>query len=113
MSRLLFTHGAASRYLQSRLLDAMIRIHEDLHNLLVTPSKQRLAGVLLRLANPAPALDKPGHLPKIGQQMLADLVGTTRFRINYFMRRFRKTGFIVYNGGLQINNSPRSVAQRE
>jgi CRP/FNR family cyclic AMP-dependent transcriptional regulator len=58
--------------------------------------------------------DKPhGVLPKVPQEMLAEMVGTTRPRVNFFMNKFRKLGFIKYNGGLQVNTSLLSVVLHE
>jgi len=54
-----------------------------------------------------------GVLPKMSQEMLADMIGTTRSRVNFFMNKFRKLGFIKYNGGLQINTSLLSVVLHE
>ena len=89
------------RYLLSR----NIRIEEDLVDQLFNSSEKRLARVLLLLAN----FGKEGRpepvIPKISQQMLAEIIGTTRARVNFFMNRFRKLGFIDYNGGLHVHSS--------
>jgi CRP-like cAMP-binding protein len=78
-------------------------------NLLTSSAEQRLARVLLRLAH----LDKNGpttvEIPVLSDQVLAEMVGTTRPRINFFMNRFRKLGFIDYDGGLEVRQSLRKV----
>jgi len=81
--------------------------------LLTSSAEQRLARVLLRLAN----LDGKGpsvsELPTINHQVLAEMVGTTRSRINVFMNRFRKQGFISYNGGIDVHKSLRKVLRSQ
>jgi CRP/FNR family cyclic AMP-dependent transcriptional regulator len=91
------------------LLARNIRYEEDLVDQLFNSSEKRLARTLLLLARYGKE-DKPQRvLPKIPQEMLAEMVGTTRSRVNFFMNKFRKLGFIKYNGGLQINTSLLSV----
>jgi CRP-like cAMP-binding protein len=93
------------RYMLSR----NIRIEEDLVDQLFNSSEKRLARTLLLLARYGKE-DKPqGVLPKLSQEMLAEMIGTTRSRVNFFMNKFRKLGFIEYNGGLKINTSLLSV----
>ncbi len=91
------------------LLSRNRRLEEDLVDQLFNYSETRLARVLIRLAN----LGKEGKpdraLPKITQATLAEIVGTTRARISFFMNRFRKQGFIEYNPGLRVNSSLQSV----
>jgi CRP-like cAMP-binding protein len=93
------------RYVLSR----NIRIEEDLVDQLFNSSEKRLARVLLLLAN----FGKEGRpepvIPKISQQMLAEIIGTTRARVNFFMNRFRKLGFIEYNGELHVHSSLLNV----
>jgi CRP/FNR family transcriptional regulator, cyclic AMP receptor protein len=82
---------------------------EDLIDQLFNSSEKRLARTLLLLARYGKE-DKPRKvLPKLSQEMLAEMVGTTRSRVNFFMNKFRKLGFIDYNGGLQVNSSLLSV----
>jgi CRP-like cAMP-binding protein len=91
------------------MLQRNVRIEEDLIDQLFNSSEKRLARTLLLLARYGKQ-DKPQRvLPKIAQETLAEMVGTTRSRVNFFMNRFRKMGFIKYNGGLQINASLLSV----
>jgi CRP-like cAMP-binding protein len=89
----------------SHLLTRNIKIEEDLVDQLFNNSEKRLARVLLLLAN----FGKEGKpdlvIPKISQETLAGIVGTTRSRVSFFMNRFRKLGFIHYNGGLEIHAS--------
>jgi len=101
-------HALSDRFI-SFMLARNIRIEEDLIDQLFNSSEKRLARTLLLLARYGKE-DKPhGLLPKVSQEMLAEMVGTTRSRVNFFMNKFRKLGFIKYNGGLQINTSLLSV----
>ena len=91
------------------MLERNVRIEEDLIDQLFNSSEKRLARTLLLLARYGKE-DKPhGVLPKIPQETLAEMVGTTRSRINFFMNKFRRMGFIKYNGGLKIDASLLSV----
>jgi len=98
----------ADRFL-AHMLKRNIRIEEDLVDQLFNSSEKRLARTLLLLAR----YGKPGRshrtLPKISQQTLAEMVGTTRSRVNFFMNKFRKLGFIEYNGGVKVNDALLSV----
>jgi CRP/FNR family cyclic AMP-dependent transcriptional regulator len=76
--------------------------------LLTASAEQRLAGVLLRLDSLAEGSSAAAALT-VSHQVLSEMVGTTRSRINFFMNRFRKLGFISYNGGLEVHNSLRTV----
>jgi CRP-like cAMP-binding protein len=101
-------HEFSDRFI-SYMLSRNIRIEEDLVDQLFNSSEKRLARTLLLLARYGKE-DKPQRvLPKISQEMLAEMVGTTRSRVNFFMNKFKKLGFIKYNGGLQINTSLLSV----
>jgi len=101
-------HEFSDRFISYMLL-RNIRIEEDLVDQLFNSSEKRLARTLLLLARYGKE-DKPQRvLPKISQEMLAEMVGTTRSRVNFFMNKFRKMGFIKYNGGIQINSSLLSV----
>ena len=109
MIRVLHAEHALSDRFISYMLSRNIRIEEDLVDQLFNSSEKRLARTLLLLARYGKE-DKPhGMLPKISQETLAEMVGTTRSRVNLFMNKFRKMGFIHYNGGLQINTSLLSV----
>ncbi len=101
-------HEFSDRFI-SYMLSRNIRIEEDLVDQLFNSSEKRLARTLLLLARYGKE-DKPQRvLPKVSQEMLAEMVGTTRSRVNFFMNKFRKMGFVKYNGGLQINTSLLSV----
>jgi CRP/FNR family cyclic AMP-dependent transcriptional regulator len=93
------------RYLLSR----NIRIEEDLVDHLFNSSEKRLARVLLLLANFGKKGAPEPVIPKISQETLAEIVGTTRSRVSFFMNRFRKMGFIKYNGGLEVHSSLLNV----
>ena len=109
MIRVLHVEHAFSDRFISYMLSRNIRIEEDLVDQLFNSSEKRLARTLLLLARYGQQ-DKPQRvLPKISQETLAEMVGTTRSRVNFFMNKFRKLGFIKYNGGLQINTSLLSV----
>jgi CRP/FNR family transcriptional regulator, cyclic AMP receptor protein len=104
--------GFSDRFLQY-MLSRNIRIEEDLVDQLFNSSEKRLARTLLLLARYGKE-DKPqGVLPKLSQEVLAEMIGTTRSRVNFFMNKFRKLGFIEYNGGLKINTSLLSVVLHE
>jgi CRP/FNR family cyclic AMP-dependent transcriptional regulator len=101
-------HEFSDRFI-THMLSRNIRVEEDLVDQLFNSSEKRLARTLLLLARYG-TNDKPQMvLPKISQEMLAEMVGTTRSRVNFFMNKFRRLGFIKYNGGLQINTSLLSV----
>jgi len=113
MARLLREEpGFSDRFIEY-MLYRNIRIEEDLVDQLFNSSEKRLARTLLLLARYGKE-DKPqGVLPKLSQEMLAEMIGTTRSRVNFFMNKFRKLGFIEYNGGLKINTSLLSVVLHE
>src|SRR5712692_5259009 len=91
------------------LLARNIRYEEDLVDQLFNSSEKRLARILLLLAQFGKEGKPETIIPKISQETLAEMVGTTRARVNFFMNRFRKLGFIHYNGGLQIHSSLLNV----
>ena len=100
--------GFSDRFIEY-VLYRNIRIEEDLVDQLFNSSEKRLARTLLLLARYGNE-DKPhGVLPKLSQEMLAEMIGTTRSRVNFFMNKFRKLGFIEYNDGLKINSSLLSI----
>jgi CRP-like cAMP-binding protein len=97
-------HALSDRFL-THILARNIRVEADLVDQLFNSSEKRLARTLLLLARYG-KLEIPHRvLPKLSQEMLAEMVGTTRSRVNFFMNKFRKLGFIEYNGGLKINDS--------
>jgi CRP/FNR family cyclic AMP-dependent transcriptional regulator len=91
------------------LLARNIRYEEDLVDQLFNSSEKRLARVLLMLAHFGKEGVPETVVPRISQESLAEMVGTTRSRVSYFMNRFRKLGFIHYNGGLQVHSSLLNV----
>src|SRR3954466_3906164 len=91
------------------LLGRNIRYEEDLVDQLFNSSEKRLARVLLLLAHFGKEGVPETVIPKISQETLAEMVGTTRSRVSFFMNRFRKLGFIHYNGGLQVHSSLLNV----
>jgi CRP/FNR family transcriptional regulator, cyclic AMP receptor protein len=96
------------------LLARNIRMQEDLIDQLFNSSEKRLARALLLLANFGSTTRKPhATIPRISQETLAEMIGTTRSRVNFFMNRFRKLGFIEYNGGLTIKNSLLNIILHE
>jgi CRP/FNR family cyclic AMP-dependent transcriptional regulator len=102
----------ADRFL-THMLTRNIRIEEDLVDQLFNSSEKRLARTLLLLARYGQPDGSRRALPKVSQEVLAEMVGTTRSRVNFFMNKFRKLGFIDYNGDLKINNSLLSVVLRD
>ena len=95
------------------MLDRNIRIEQDLIDQLFNSSEKRLARTLLLLARYGKQDEPQKVLPTISQETLAEMIGTTRSRVNFFMNKFKKLGFIEYNGGLHINTSLLSVALHE
>jgi CRP/FNR family cyclic AMP-dependent transcriptional regulator len=91
------------------LLARNIRYEEDLVDQLFNSSEKRLARVLLLLAHFGKEGIPETVVPKISQETLAEMVGTTRSRVSFFMNRFRKLGFIHYNGGLEVHSSLLNV----
>jgi CRP/FNR family transcriptional regulator, cyclic AMP receptor protein len=91
------------------LLARNIRFQEDLIDQLFNSSEKRLARVLLLLARFGKEGVPEAIVPKISQEILAEMVGTTRSRVSFFLNRFRKLGFIHYNGGLAVHSSLLSV----
>ena len=105
-------HGLSDLFIKF-MLARNIRIEADLVDQLFNSSEKRLARTLLLLARYGKEDQAHGVLPKMSQEMLAEMIGTTRSRVNFFMNKFRKLGFIKYNGGLQINTSLLSVVLHE
>jgi CRP/FNR family cyclic AMP-dependent transcriptional regulator len=109
MLQMLRKGNKTSNSLVAYLLSSVKDYRDHVSDLLTSSAEQRLARVLLRLAH----LDKNGpatvEIPVLSDQVLAEMVGTTRPRINLFMNRFRKLGFIDYDGGLEVRQSLRKV----
>jgi CRP-like cAMP-binding protein len=113
MLKTLHEHHELSDRFIAFMLARNVRIEEDLVDQLFNSSEKRLARTLLLLARFGKEDEVHGVLPRISQEMLAEMIGTTRPRVNFFMNKFRKLGFIKYNGGLQINSSLLSVVIHE
>jgi CRP-like cAMP-binding protein len=113
MIRTLHEQSALSDRFIAHMLERNIRIEEDLVDQLFNSSEKRLARTLLLLARYGEDASPPRVLPKLSQETLAEMVGTTRSRVNFFMNKFRKLGFIEYNGGLKINAALLSVVLHE
>ena len=112
MMQMLRKKNKTSNAMVAYLLSSVQKYKEHVSELMTSSAEQRLARVLLRLAR----LDKKGpaavELPILSHQVLAEMVGTTRQRVNMFMNRFRKRGFIDYDGGLEVHQSLRKVLRR-
>jgi CRP-like cAMP-binding protein len=109
MLRLLHQEAALSDRFLSHVLTRNIRIEEDLVDQLFNSSEKRLARALLLLARYGKDDAPVRSITTVSQEVLAEMVGTTRSRVNFFMNKFRKLGFIEYNGGITINKSLLSV----
>jgi CRP/FNR family cyclic AMP-dependent transcriptional regulator len=106
---MLQTDAAFSKLLLSYMLTRTIRIEEDLIDQLFNSSEKRLARALLLLANFGKEGKPEAVIPKISQEVLADMIGTTRSRVSFFMNKFRRLGFIEYNGSLEVHSSLLNV----
>ena len=109
MVRVLHEEHAFADMFVAFLLARNVRIQADLVDQLFNSSEKRLARVLLLLAHFGKDSKPENVIPKISQEVLAEMVGTTRSRVNFFMNRFRKLGFIEYNGGLEVHSSLLNV----
>jgi len=105
MMRALHDEPAFSEVFLEYLLSRNIRIQEDLVDQLFNSSEKRLARVLLLMAHFGKEGKPEPVLPKISQDTLAEMIGTTRSRVSFFMNKFRKLGFVYYNGGLHVHSS--------
>jgi CRP-like cAMP-binding protein len=105
MMQALHREHALSDLFVAYLLARNIHYEEELVDQLFNSSEKRLARVLLMLAHFGKEAVAETVVPKISQETLAEMVGTTRSRVSFFMNRFRKLGFIHYNGGLQVHGS--------
>jgi CRP-like cAMP-binding protein len=108
MANLIHTEPAFAERFISYMVTRNIRIEADLIDQLFNSSEKRLARALLLLARYGKDNPKP-TLPKISQETLAEMIGATRSRVNFFMNKFRKLGLIEYNGGIRINSALLSV----
>jgi CRP-like cAMP-binding protein len=109
MIRLLHEQHAFSDRFIAHMLARNARLEEDLVDQLFNASEKRLARTLLLLARYGKPDGPRRVLPKISQEVLAEMVGTTRSRVNFFMNKFRKLGFIEYNGTLKVHHALLSV----
>ena len=109
MKRVLHEEHAFSDRFIANMLARNLRIEADLVDQLFNSSEKRLARALLLLARYGKQEEPQHPLPRISQESLAEMIGTTRSRVNFFMNKFKKLGFIEYNGGLKINPSLFSV----
>ena len=111
--RVLHTEHELSDHFISYMLAHNIRVEEDLMDQLFNSSEKRLAPTLLPLARYGKQ-DQPDRiLPKVSQETLAEMIGTARSRVNFFMNKFRKLGFIEYNGKIKVNKSLLTVVLHE
>jgi len=108
MLEMLHTQTALAERFLAHMLARNIRVEEDLVDQLFNSSEKRLARVLLLLARYGKA-DQPLPIPKMSQETLAEMVGTTRSRVHFFMNKFRDLGFIEYNGDIKVNRSLLTV----
>jgi len=109
MRQLLRDEPAFSERFIAYMLARNIRIEADLVDHLFNSSEKRLARVLLLLARYGDQRGPEQRIPKISQETLAEMIGTTRSRVNFFMNKFRDLGFIEYNGDIKVNASLLSV----
>jgi CRP/FNR family transcriptional regulator, cyclic AMP receptor protein len=109
MLRLLRDEPAFSERFLSYMLARNLRIEADLVDHLFNSSEKRLARALLLLARYGDQGGPERRIPKISQETLAEMVGTTRSRVNFFMNKFRDLGFIEYNGDIKVNTALLSV----
>ena len=109
MLRLLHEQHEFSDRFIAYMVSRNIRVEADLVDQLFNRSEKRLARTLLLLARYGAPDDAHRVLPKISQEVLAEIVGTTRSRVNFFMNKFRKLGLIDYNGGIKVNHSLLSL----
>ena len=107
--RVLREQPSFSEMFLMHVLSRNIRFEADLVDQLFNSSEKRLARVLLLLANFGKTDEPQTVIPKISQETLAEIIGTTRSRVSFFMNRFRKLGFIDYNGGLEVHSSLLNV----
>jgi CRP/FNR family transcriptional regulator, cyclic AMP receptor protein len=107
--RMIHQEPAFSDVFISHLLGRNIRVEADLVDQLFNSSEKRLARMLLLLANFGQAEEPQPMIAKISQETLAEMIGTTRSRVSFFMNKFRKLGFISYNGGIEVHRALLNV----
>jgi CRP-like cAMP-binding protein len=111
--RVIHQEPAFSGMFMAHLLARAIRVEADLVDQLFNSSEKRLARMLLLLANSGKDEKPEPILAKISQETLADMIGTTRSRVSFFMNKFRKLGFIDYNGRIEVHSSLLNVVLHE
>lgn len=111
MQRLLQQEKELASHFLNHLLLRNQRMQQDLVNHMFDSSEKRLARVLLLLANYQGSSKEPSLLGRISQDNLAEMAGTTRQRVNFFMNKFRRMGFIQYNGSIKVHNSLRKILE--
>jgi CRP-like cAMP-binding protein len=111
--RVLHAEHELSDHFIAYMLGRNIRVEEDLIDQLFNSSEKRLARTLLLLARYGKQEQPDRILPKVSQETLASMIGTTRSRVNFFMNKFRKLGFIEYNGKIKVNKSLLTVVLHE
>jgi CRP/FNR family cyclic AMP-dependent transcriptional regulator len=113
MLRALHAEQGLSDHFIAYILAHNIRVEEDLIDQLFNSSEKRLARTLLLLARYGSQEQPDGTLPSVSQETLAEMIGTTRSRVNFFMNKFRKLGFVEYNGKIRVNKSLLTVVLHE
>jgi CRP/FNR family transcriptional regulator, cyclic AMP receptor protein len=113
MVRLVQEQSAFSQMFMTHILNRTIRVEADLIDQLFNSSERRLARLLLLLANYGSAGKPEPIIAKISQETLAEMIGTTRSRVSFFMNRFRKSGFISYNGHIEVHKSLLNLVLQE
>ena len=113
MVRVLHAEPAFGEMFVAHMLIRNSKVEEDLVDQLFNSSEKRLARTLLMLANFGKEDGPQPIIPKISQETLAEIIGTTRPRVSHFMNKFRKLGFITYNGNIKVNSSLLSVILRD
>ncbi len=113
MRRMLHREASFSELFMSYLLSRNARIEEDLVDQLFNSSEKRLARILLLLTRFGKDGQRELVVPRISQETLAEMVGTTRSRVSFFMNKFRKLGFVEYNGRLQVHSSLLGIVLRD
>ena len=113
MVKLLRDHADFSKTFMTHVLQRTIRVEADLVDQLFNSSERRLARLLLLLANYGMAGEPEPMIAKISQETLAEMIGTTRSRVSFFMNRFRKLGFISYNGHIEVHKSLLNLVLHE
>jgi CRP-like cAMP-binding protein len=111
ITRVLHQHPPFAEFFMTYLLTRNARVEEDLVDQLFNSTEKRLASVLLLIANFGKEGKPEAVIPKVSQELLAEMIGTTLSRVSHFMNKFRRLGFINYSGGypLEVHNSLLNV----